>query len=432
MLERSLSAVPREGASRDDVREPVFVVGVSRSGTTLLAAMLNAHSRIFCGPETFFFPRLARHAVPEIVNDPRWPERATAFMTSIRLGGSDVRIHDLFRRDSDQIRGDLDALPPSVPSLLEALVGARARAQGKARWAEKTPNHLLFLEDIRWYYPRAPIVRLVRDPRDVALSLTKVPFGSPSKLSNLYLWLERDERSWRFFESDQHSITITYERLVSNPREELMKVCHFIGEPFEEQMLQTQAAANLRAPIEWWKERASQPVDGSRAGRWLAHYTKEEARAARAICHDALARYGYSAGGARPTTVLLHPLTRQFVERHEQVLIDLAGAGVRLEPWTWRRSGLSRVGDTTPTVFWGLPQDLRWSLGPTIYRRCTNILDLAAFLTRQALARRRPMWVRQPSGLSPDGGLGQRACNALLRVASRPCAPDQIVERVSR
>jgi hypothetical protein len=61
--------------------------------------------------------------------------------------------------------------------MLESLAATSASAAGKARWVEKTPNHLLYLEEIRRYYPSAFILRIVRDPRDVALSLTGVPFG---------------------------------------------------------------------------------------------------------------------------------------------------------------------------------------------------------------------------------------------------------------
>lgn len=411
---------------------PIFVVGVSRSGTTLLAAMLNSHSRISCGPETFFFPRLARKPVAAIVGDPEWPKRGTAFLSSIRLGQSQVKIHDLFGRTLDEIAADLRGLPHAVPSLLEALAGARAKADGKVRWAEKTPNHLLFLEDIRRYYPDALIVRIVRDPRDVALSLTNVPFGSRSKLANLYLWLERDERSWRFFETDTRSVTIKYEQLVSDPRAALIAVCNLAGEEFEEQMLQPRSASGLMSSTEWWKNRATKPVDSSRAGRWRAHYSEAEITAAGAICHDALARYGYEQPGPTPVTALLHPLTRAFIEQHEEVLIELAQSGVRLEPWTWRRSGLARVGDSAQTVFWGLPEDLRWQLGPSIPRRLTNIMDLVRFLTRQTLAGQRPTWVRQASGLIPEGGVGERACTALLRMTARSRTAADVLSVVGR
>ena len=68
---------------------PVFVVGGPRSGTTLLSAMLAAHSAFDCGPETHFLSRWSRMAQSErerILDPADWPERATAFVASLSLG----------------------------------------------------------------------------------------------------------------------------------------------------------------------------------------------------------------------------------------------------------------------------------------------------------------------------------------------------------
>ena len=397
--------------------EPIFVVGVSRSGTTLLASMLNAHRRISCGPETFFFPRLARVELPKVLSDPRWPRRATRFITSMRLGGSDVRIHDLFERSAEQIDADLRAQPPSVTAMLGALTGARAAQEGKPRWAEKTPNHLLYLHDIRRYYPRAPVVRIVRDPRDVALSLTKVPFGSSSKLANLYLWLERDERSWRFFDEDAYSLTIRFEDLVSNPRAVLTRVCEHAGETFDEAMLTARTGSGLASSIEWWKERAGQPVDRRRAERWRRHYSAEEAVAAGVICHAGLRRYGYPLDGQEPATIPFHPLTRAFVERHENLIVELGARGIRLEPWLWRRDGLEQASG--PAVFWGGSSELTWHLGSSNRRRLTNMIEVARYMGRTVLRGERPTWIDEPLDIPSNAGIVERFCTLTLRMVAR-------------
>lgn len=62
---------------------PIFVVGVARSGTTLLAAMLSSHSRLSCGPETFFFHALDKRPSQELLHPQHWPERAVEFLFSI-------------------------------------------------------------------------------------------------------------------------------------------------------------------------------------------------------------------------------------------------------------------------------------------------------------------------------------------------------------
>jgi hypothetical protein len=68
---------------------PVFVVGGPRSGTTLLSAMLAAHSAFDCGPETHFlsrWSRLGRRERARILDPGDWPRRASAYVTSLSLG----------------------------------------------------------------------------------------------------------------------------------------------------------------------------------------------------------------------------------------------------------------------------------------------------------------------------------------------------------
>ena len=64
-------------------RVPIFVVGVPRSGTTLLAAMLSAHSRMSCGPETHLFPWVSRVDGERLCDKDLWPDTATEFLSSI-------------------------------------------------------------------------------------------------------------------------------------------------------------------------------------------------------------------------------------------------------------------------------------------------------------------------------------------------------------
>ena len=93
--------------------------------------------------------------------------------------------------------------------------------RGKQRWVEKTPTHLVYLHEVRRHYPHAPIVRIVRDPRDVALSLLNVAMGS-IELHGRDLAVALCRRSQRlFFEADRNSLTLRSEDLVVNPEGEL-------------------------------------------------------------------------------------------------------------------------------------------------------------------------------------------------------------------
>ena len=162
--------------------------------------MLAAHSAFDCGPETHCLSRWAHVARSErarILDPADWPARAHAYVTTCRWASS----------PSTRCSGSRPATcahgwPPGHPSLatmLESLTAQRAQRAGVPRWVEKTPRHLEVPELIAETWPDARIVRIVRDPRDAAVSLTKVPFGTPSLLTNLSLLARMNEASADFY-----------------------------------------------------------------------------------------------------------------------------------------------------------------------------------------------------------------------------------------
>ena len=155
--------------------------------------------------------------------------------------------------------------------MLESLTSARAAANGKPRWAEKTPRHLLSLPAIRAAWPDAQIVRVVRDPRDVALSASRVPFADQSVVANLCLCARQDRISREFFATDGNAYVLRFEDLLADPRAVLERLCTFLGESFDPLMIaRPDAATGLAADREWWKRKAAEPLDPSRAGAWQA------------------------------------------------------------------------------------------------------------------------------------------------------------------
>ncbi len=138
-----------------------FVVGVPRSGTTLLRLMLDAHSELAIPPETHFIPKLIKlcekgsgdmreNALELITNHRRWPD-------------FEISAEDLAERLDRASKLDATAV---VRSFYETY----AAAQGKTRWGEKTPQYLRMMGRIARTLPEARFVHIVRDGRDVALS----------------------------------------------------------------------------------------------------------------------------------------------------------------------------------------------------------------------------------------------------------------------
>ncbi len=310
---------------------PIFIVGSPRSGTTLLSAMLSGHSNLSCGPETQFFSKLRKNTLDEAIGDENWPSLAIESLLSLTL--SEQPVYSLFGETRDSLSKYLTAQKPSITSMLEALCLSHAFREDKTRWVEKTPNHILHLEKIRELYPEARIIRIMRDPRDSAISMAKLPWTSDSFVTNSYLWMEWYELSRNFLESDALSISVRYEDILQKPTQKLVEICEFIGEKFEQKMLNTaETGAKVSTIREPWKAQVSKPLDISRMYAWKKCLSTDLQIFAAVFFNSALEKYGYE--DFRPSNFDLpfHPSTRDAITQNGQFIVAAALSGTKLIP----------------------------------------------------------------------------------------------------
>lgn len=253
------------GASRS---QSIFVVGMPRSGTTLISNILSAHSRVAITPETHFWRRLGKLRHGEL----GWEEFVHSFMTGPEL--QDFRLPEAVR---DRIERQFRPLPTSTNlesrafGLLESVCMAFAAQHGKTVWGEKTPAHLEALPCLAKAFPGASFVFMVRDPRDTSLSLTEVPWNTEAPLDHFLRWRRylRLAREWkrqfpgRFF-------WVRYEDLVSAPEESVRRLSRQLGLTFQDEMLQFDETpiVTFDSAREPWKARSTRRIDDDRIGRW--------------------------------------------------------------------------------------------------------------------------------------------------------------------
>ena len=407
--------------------QPVFVVGGPRSGTTLLSAMLAAHSAFDCGPETHCLSRWSRLAVSErrrILDPADWPRRATAFVTSLSLGKQPI--HPMYGLTSEDVRTWLAARPPSLAAMLESLTEQRALRNGAQRWVEKTPRHLEVPELIAETWPEARIVRIVRDPRDAAVSLTKVPFGTPSLLTNLSLLARMDEAAADFYRESPRALTVRYEDLVAEPERELRRVCDFVGEGYEPGMLDDRSGASgVAAAHEWWKGDATGPIDRSRSGRWADEMPPQVQRYAALNLGDILEEHGYGAALPAARKLAIVPAGDALNARYDDVLLRLSAAGVAIRrpvPATIEQLHLQE-----PLVFFGVVGQLDPDRARPAGQRVQAIARLGLLLLTRRLLGRPVVWVRRLSLIRrrPHDG-GERVVARLLQVLAVQLEADDL------
>lgn len=272
---------PEAAVDRDDLADVAstlfFIVGTSRSGTTLLQALLNAHSRICIPPETHFFT---------YEEEFEWrPSRlfdagdASAFVRF--LFEEKRRLDDLDLEERSLLRA-ADRLDVSSKRALFLLVASSYRERvGKEIVGEKTPRHLLQVETIAERYPEARFLVLFRDPRAKALSERKVPFGSPSLFVSARRWRRYVQEYQRLADvlADDRYYQTTYETIVRQTDDEARRIASFLGVDFEDDMLafydrdETEKGYPER---EDWKQNTMKPIQADHIDKWKDELSARE------------------------------------------------------------------------------------------------------------------------------------------------------------
>ena len=216
---------------------PVFIVGMSRSGTTLLSRMLDEHSQIAILPETWMYVVLDRLGCLKEFNDP-W--QAPLFFNEV---WHNLRYyHDPAAQVLAREASRAGRYQGPTALLLERLGRAYAKERNAKIWGEKTPSHALWLPQIRALFPEARILFMVRDPRDVVLSYDDR--WDKSKRDTEYLASTASLLKYYLNHLLHHPAFparqirwLRYESLVVDPATELEKICKFLGMEFEPSML---------------------------------------------------------------------------------------------------------------------------------------------------------------------------------------------------
>ena len=201
--------------------DPVpFIVGVGRSGTTMLRLMLDAHPALTIPPETHFVPDLI-----DAIEAGATPEQAVETMTAVRQWG-DLGI------ETDEVLerwAKLDAF--TAPEALRAFYAIYQERQGKPRWGDKTPIYVKNMRKIERTLPEARFIHVIRDGRDVALSRWKRTLGDkdPAPASQVAEgWQRRIRRAQKQGSRLNHYLELRYEDLVTDTEPNLRKICEFL------------------------------------------------------------------------------------------------------------------------------------------------------------------------------------------------------------
>ena len=322
----TLSGQPYSDRDPNSTFEPFFIVGAPRSGTTLLTVMLDRHSSIAMTPETKIF----QHMRP--LGQYRTFRNHEAVLDSFLFR---THLVDL-RLEPAEVLGRFRDFEPNYRNYVRYVLETYRVQQGKPRIGEKTPEHMWDVPTILDWYPRSKIIWLLRDGRDVALSIDRLFQCGVRRACFLWWQYAKFGQMWerRYPDRFRH---VTFESLVDQPEETLSEVLAFLDLQFEPSILNTSVRSETVPEHEMGHKRASLgALNPSKAGEYHRLATVEQRAMMASIIDRQLVQLGYAPSDVAPVPartrltnawkntalfLLYQPWVRRFVN----------GAGLRLK-----------------------------------------------------------------------------------------------------
>jgi hypothetical protein len=213
-------------------------------------------------------------------------------------------VRELMKRHNPLTPGD------AIRSFYEAY----AAGEGKPRWGDKSPPYTWKALRIQRALPEAHFIHIIRDGRDVALSLNEVSWGPDDVTVAAEKWVTELRRARKRAQGLARGtyMELRYEDLVAEPEPVLRRIASFVHLPWDEAMLDYHRQAEKRMSREMARtlkplgggtitaeERArqhelvSRPPSQSRTGRWRTEMSAEDRAAFESVAGVMLKKLGY-------------------------------------------------------------------------------------------------------------------------------------------
>ncbi|MGA8431727.1 MAG: sulfotransferase [Candidatus Sulfotelmatobacter sp.] len=287
----SLGLRENTSASAGRRNAPVFVLGCPRSGTTVLYHMLlSAGGFAVYRTESNVFNLLApRFSGMRSVTDRR--QLMNHWLRSVLFRRSGINAGEIEARVVAECRNAGDFLRLAMEEV--------ARVQNVERWADCTPEHLLYMRQIKRQIPDALFIHIIRDGRDVALSYVKqgwsypLPWDGEERLgvAGLYWrWMVRKGRQQgKHLGVDYREVR--FEDLVRNPRQTLSELGKFIAHDLDYDRIRSVGIGSVSRPNSSFaseSEGGFDPVE-----RWKKKMSSQQIAAFEDLAGDCLREFEY-------------------------------------------------------------------------------------------------------------------------------------------
>lgn len=248
----------------------IFIIGVSRSGTSLIRRILNSSSQIAICDETHFLGHLLPfegkryqfRKFGDLSKDENVRKLIDYIYSDEFAKGTKYKPMNwqwkwiIENEDKENFVQRILSTDRSEQALFAVIMQIFADGRGKSIKGEKTPVHLRYVPTLMNWYPNAKIIHMLRDPRAIFVSDLRrrrdLPITPPFKqlkqhpfLFKLFIMLQITfvwfESLWRYnrYKKDypNNYYLLKFEDLILDPKNQIMRLCDFLEVEFQEEML---------------------------------------------------------------------------------------------------------------------------------------------------------------------------------------------------
>lgn len=264
-------------------RDPVFVIGFARSGTSLTCRLLRRYLKVSFGTESQFIIRYYRNL--HVYGDLSQEANVRGLLGDIAGERFFARCHHNWGFVFNREKAFVGLRERTYAGVLDAIFSQLAEHNRMSRWGDKTPGYNSDLPLLLRLFPNAQFIHVVRDGRDVALSIPKTSFGPTNACETAMQWkpaLRAIEAFSRTLRADQF-FELRYEDLIEQPVTRLMEIAGFLGIDDSDRRLAGYLEAHVR-----------DEVRAANSEKWRRELSAADIERFEGVAGDTLARFGYS------------------------------------------------------------------------------------------------------------------------------------------
>ena len=230
----------------------IFVVGSSRSGTTMMGRILGNHSDVFTFKELHFFGTIWTNNSNQDLNSQEQIDLLSRLLCIQEEGLFNQQNISVFNEEAIALLAHQNICNPL--SIYELFLSAMSNENKSTISCEQTPKNMYYLNEILAFFPQAKVINMVRDQRDVLLSqknkwkrrflgASKIPLSEAIRSYINYhpiltskVWNSSLEHTAKYFDNERVKI-VKFEELLAKSESVVKDICNFLAIEFHPQML---------------------------------------------------------------------------------------------------------------------------------------------------------------------------------------------------